>query len=101
MCQLALERHAVLPAHRQAAQGAQVRDRDPFQGAAPFDLRRGCGQRGNVLSIRLQPDEGIDLRVTIKEPGPGGMRLMDVPLDMSFAEALGETARMCRTPMSG
>ena len=27
--------------------------------------------------------------MTIKEPGPGGMRLVDVPLDMSFAEALG------------
>jgi glucose-6-phosphate 1-dehydrogenase len=52
-----------------------------------------AGSRPNVLSIRLQPDEGIDLRVTIKEPGPGGMRLIDVPLDMSFAEALGaETA---------
>src|SRR6056297_1580576 len=48
-----------------------------------------AGRRPNVLSIRLQPDEGIDLRVTIKEPGPGGMRLIDVPLDMSFAEALG------------
>ena len=48
-----------------------------------------AGSRTNVLSIRLQPDEGIDLRVTIKEPGPGGMRLIDVPLDMSFAEALG------------
>ncbi|WP_299725713.1 glucose-6-phosphate dehydrogenase [uncultured Tateyamaria sp.] len=44
----------------------------------------------NVLSIRLQPDEGMTLGVTIKEPGPGGMRLIDVPLDMSFAEALGE-----------
>ena len=44
----------------------------------------------NILSIRLQPDEGITLGVTIKEPGPGGMRLIDVPLDMSFAEALGE-----------
>jgi glucose-6-phosphate 1-dehydrogenase len=43
-----------------------------------------------VLSIRLQPDEGITLGVTIKEPGPGGMRLIDVPLDMSFAETLGE-----------
>ena len=42
----------------------------------------------NVLVIRLQPDEGITLRMTIKEPGPGGMRLMEVPLDMSFAEAL-------------
>ena len=51
-----------------------------------------AGSRANVLSIRLQPDEGIDLRVTIKEPGPGGMRLVDVPLDMSFAEALGPEA---------
>ncbi|HBS49152.1 MAG TPA: glucose-6-phosphate dehydrogenase [Rhodobacteraceae bacterium] len=48
-----------------------------------------AGRHANVLSIRLQPNEGITLRVTIKEPGPGGMRLVDVPLDMSFAEALG------------
>ena len=27
--------------------------------------------------------------MTIKEPGPGGMRLVNVPLDMTFAEALG------------
>ncbi|MBC6438415.1 MAG: glucose-6-phosphate dehydrogenase [Rhodobacteraceae bacterium] len=51
-----------------------------------------AGGRANVLSIRLQPDEGIDLRVTIKEPGPGGMRLLDVPLDMTFADALGADA---------
>ncbi|QBY00626.1 glucose-6-phosphate dehydrogenase [Rhodophyticola sp. CCM32] len=51
-----------------------------------------AGSKANVLSIRLQPDEGMDLRVTIKEPGPGGMRLVDVPLDMSFAEALGPEA---------
>ncbi len=44
----------------------------------------------NILSIRLQPNEGMDLQVTIKEPGPGGMRLIDVPLDMTFAEALGD-----------
>ncbi len=51
-----------------------------------------AGQKANVLSIRLQPDEGIDLSVTIKEPGPGGMRLVDVPLDMTFADALGPDA---------
>ena len=45
----------------------------------------------NILSIRLQPNEGIDLQMTIKEPGPGGMRLVDVPLDLTFAEALGDT----------
>jgi glucose-6-phosphate 1-dehydrogenase len=46
----------------------------------------------NILSIRLQPNEGMDLQVTIKEPGPGGMRLIDVPLDMTFADALGDGA---------
>ena len=48
-------------------------------------------QQRNILSIRLQPNEGMDLQVTIKEPGPGGMRLVSVPLDMTFAEALGDT----------
>ena len=48
-----------------------------------------AGNHRNVLVIRLQPNEGMTLDVTIKEPGPGGMRLLDVPLDMSFAEALG------------
>ncbi|MEM1350839.1 MAG: glucose-6-phosphate dehydrogenase [Pseudomonadota bacterium] len=47
-----------------------------------------AGRHRNVLSIRLQPNEGITLGVTIKEPGPGGMRLIDVPLDMTFADAL-------------
>ena len=37
--------------------------------------------------IRLQPDEGIKLWLMIKDPGPGGMRLQHVPLDMSFAKA--------------
>jgi len=50
------------------------------------------GWRENVLVIRLQPNEGMNLSVMIKEPGPGGMRLMQVPLDMSFADALGEEA---------
>ena len=49
-----------------------------------------AGRHRNVLSIRLQPNEGITLGVTIKEPGPGGMRLIDVPLDMTFADALGD-----------
>ncbi|AXI46752.1 glucose-6-phosphate dehydrogenase [Sulfitobacter sp. SK012] len=51
-----------------------------------------AGRHRNVLSIRLQPNEGITLGVTIKEPGPGGMRLIDVPLDMTFADALGSEA---------
>ncbi|MFV0294242.1 MAG: glucose-6-phosphate dehydrogenase [Paracoccus sp. (in: a-proteobacteria)] len=49
-------------------------------------------QSANQLVIKLQPDEGMVLSVMIKEPGPGGMRLMQVPLDMSFADALGPEA---------
>ena len=41
----------------------------------------------NHLVIRLQPDEGVKLWLMIKDPGPGGMRLQHVPLDMSFARS--------------
>ncbi len=41
----------------------------------------------NRLVIRLQPDEGVKLWLMTKDPGPGGMRLRSVPLDMSFAAA--------------
>jgi glucose-6-phosphate 1-dehydrogenase len=57
---------------------------------AIFDDAKGWHE--NVLVIRLQPNEGMNLMVMIKEPGPGGMRLMQVPLDMSFAALLGEEA---------
>jgi glucose-6-phosphate 1-dehydrogenase len=43
----------------------------------------------NRLTLRLQPDEGVKLWLTIKHPGPGGLRLRHVPLDMSFAAAFG------------
>ncbi len=41
----------------------------------------------NQLVLRLQPDEGVQLFVMIKDPGPGGMRLRRVPLNLAFAEA--------------
>jgi glucose-6-phosphate 1-dehydrogenase len=44
----------------------------------------------NQLIIRLQPDEGVKQVIMIKDPGPGGMRLRSVPLDMTFAESFGE-----------
>lgn len=47
----------------------------------------------NLLVIRLQPDEGITLRTTIKDPGPGGMRLTAANLDMTFAESLPDQGR--------
>ncbi len=48
----------------------------------------------NVLAIRLQPDEGLTMTVMTKEPGPGGFRMREYPLDMSFAENLGESWTM-------
>jgi glucose-6-phosphate 1-dehydrogenase len=43
--------------------------------------------QANRLVLRLQPDEGVKQWIMIKDPGPGGMRIRHVPLDMSFAEA--------------
>jgi glucose-6-phosphate 1-dehydrogenase len=48
----------------------------------------GAGEiNPNMLVIRIQPEEGVKLWLMIKDPGPGGMRLRYVPLDMSFAAA--------------
>lgn len=43
----------------------------------------------NLLRIRLQPDEGVQLSVMAKEPGPGGFDLRPVSLNLSFAETFG------------
>ncbi len=41
----------------------------------------------NQLIIRLQPDEGIQMVVMTKDPGPGGLRLRPAKLDISFEKA--------------
>ncbi|MEL7486353.1 MAG: glucose-6-phosphate dehydrogenase, partial [Pseudomonadota bacterium] len=46
--------------------------------------------RPTRLVIRLQPDEGVKLLLMTKEPGPGGMRLRYVPLNLSYAETFAE-----------
>jgi len=43
----------------------------------------------NRLTIRLQPDEGVQLSLMAKEPGPGGFDLRPVSLDLSFEETFG------------
>jgi glucose-6-phosphate 1-dehydrogenase len=43
----------------------------------------------NRLHIQVQPDEGMRLQMTAKEPGPGGVRLRPVSLDLSYAAAFG------------
>ena len=40
----------------------------------------------NRLVIRLQPDEGMHLHMTAKEPGPGGIRLRPVSLNLNYEQ---------------
>jgi glucose-6-phosphate 1-dehydrogenase len=58
----------------------------------PHNLfRSGAGpQVGNRLVIRVQPDEGIELHMLTKIPGPGGMRHQRAPLNLSFAATFGD-----------
>jgi len=46
--------------------------------------------QANQLVIRLQPDEGVKQWIMIKDPGPGGMRLRQIALDMTFADTFHE-----------
>jgi glucose-6-phosphate 1-dehydrogenase len=43
----------------------------------------------NVLTIRLQPDEGISLKLGAKAPGPE-MHVRQMQMDFSYADAFGE-----------
>ena len=40
----------------------------------------------NRLTIALHPNEGVQLNLVSKEPGPGGFNLRSVSLDLSFEE---------------
>ncbi len=44
----------------------------------------------NRLHIQVQPDEGMRLHMTAKEPGPGGIRLRPVSLDLNYATTFSQ-----------
>ena len=52
----------------------------------PHAILGGEGQAANRLVIRLQPDEAVRLYLQIKEPGPGGLRIKSLPLNLSYAD---------------
>ena len=68
----------------------RLRDRHPVPHHPALDLRSRRGRAASPTGsiIRLQPDEGVKLIMMIKDPGPGGMRLREVPLNLSFAADL-------------
>ena len=51
----------------------------------------GEGIKPNVLSMRIQPDEGISLRFGAKTPGPS-MTIGPVNMDFSYADAFGRSS---------
>ena len=92
-CEIANWRWAGVPFYLRTGKRMKARSSEiavVFQDLGHSIFDGDVARHRNILAIRLQPNEGIDLQVTIKEPGPGGMRLIDVPLDLTFAKALGE-----------
>ncbi len=56
----------------------------------PHSIFEGVSELApNRLVLRLQPDESVTMWLMNKVPGPGGLRLRHVPMDLSFAEAFG------------
>ncbi len=57
------------------------------------DKQEKCdpGIEPNIISMRIQPDEGISLRFGAKVPGPS-MNICPVNMDFSYAEAFGVSA---------
>lgn len=48
----------------------------------------GCPEIGNVLTIRIQPDEGISMRFIVKEPG-SKLALSPVTMNFSYEQTFG------------
>ena len=61
-----------------------IRFRDVPYSAFP---RADVDLQANLLVIRVQPDEGIEMRIMSKDPGPGGLRIRPGKLDLSFEKA--------------
>ena len=49
------------------------------------------GVKNNIISMRIQPDDGIALRFAAKVPGPN-MSMSTVQMNFSYAEAFGPSA---------
>ena len=52
----------------------------------PHSMFGSTPSQSNRLVINVQPDEGVRLYLQIKEPGPGGLRIKSLPLNLSYAD---------------
>ena len=87
--QLALGRRAVLSSGPASGWPRASRKSSSSSSRCPTtsSVKAPATCQPNQLVIRLQPDEGVKQFIMVKDPGPGGMRLRQLPLDMSFAES--------------
>jgi glucose-6-phosphate 1-dehydrogenase len=54
-------------------------------------VQGGCEIQPNIITMRIQPDEGISLRFGTKVPGPQ-MAVCPVIMDFSYAQAFGASS---------
>ena len=77
---------------RQAAAQARHRDRHPVQPGAAALSSTSDGERDsapNLLILRIQPEEGISLQVSL-QAARRGMRLRPVSMDFNYGSSFGE-----------
>ena len=94
--QLALGGRALLPARGQTPGQPGHRDHDSVQATADVTVRHRrhgpCTEiQPNIITMRIQPDEGISLRFGAKLPGPQ-MDVCPVIMDFSYAQAFGSSS---------
>jgi hypothetical protein len=101
--QLAMGGRAVLPPHRQEVAKRCQRDCGAAEGSAADSLQRQPGDtaHADVLSIRIQPDEGFSFEISSKSPGPH-VNIDPVKMDFHYkaefaARRLKPTSACCST----
>jgi glucose-6-phosphate 1-dehydrogenase len=62
-----------------------------FNSAPPVLFNRATGMGTNWLAIRIQPDEGISLRIQSKVPG-STLRVEPVKMDFSYGTSFGKAS---------
>ena len=94
---LALGRRSLLHPRRQAPRQARHRGHHHSSSSRRCSSSRAPTARGaegikpNVISMRIQPDEGIALRFGAKVPGPN-MNISSVNMNFSYADAFGKSS---------
>ena len=101
--QLALVGRADLYSRRQAPAEIGRGNRRAVQDAPSVLFNKGEGNTGpNVLVIRIQPDEGISLRIQSKLPG-AALQIEPVKMDFQYGSSFGKASpeayeRLIQTP---